>query len=128
MSFQLASVSFSRWVFRAAGIFGLAVIGPLYFLEGKIGQDYPPAINHPEYFYGFVGVTLAWQVAFLVIGQDPRRFRPLMLPAVIEKFSFGIAAWMLWFSGRIPGIICGFATGDLVLGVLFVWAFFALRE
>ena len=36
-------------------------------MEARVGRDYPPAITHPEYFYGFLGVAAAWQVAFLVI-------------------------------------------------------------
>jgi len=43
----------------AAGIYGIAVIAPQYFMEAQVGRDYPPAITHPEYFYGFVGVGLA---------------------------------------------------------------------
>ena len=58
---------------------------PQYFLEQKVGIDYPPAITHPEYFYGFLGVAIAWQVAFLIIGQDPLRFRPMMLPSALRS-------------------------------------------
>ena len=76
-------MAFARWLFWIAGIYGLVVLVPQYFLEQKVGLDYPPAITHPEYFYGFLGVAIAWQVAFLIIGQDPQRFRPMMLPSVI---------------------------------------------
>jgi hypothetical protein len=68
------AMRFARWVFLLAGIYGIVAIGPQYFMEEKIGQDYPPAITHPEYFYGFIGVGLAWQVAFLIIARDPARF------------------------------------------------------
>ena len=79
-------------VFLIAGIYGLLVLLPLYFMEARIGRDQPPAITHPEYFYGFLGVGVSWQVAFLVISRDPVRFRPLMVPAVLEKATFGLAA------------------------------------
>ena len=62
-------MKFARLIFGAAGIFGLVVIGPMYFLEDRIGSDTPPAITHPEFFYGFVGVVLAWQIAFLCIAS-----------------------------------------------------------
>ena len=62
-------MKFSRWLFRIAGIYGLIVLVPQYFLESKIGEQTPPAITHPEYFYGFVGVGIAWQIAFLIIAQ-----------------------------------------------------------
>ena len=61
-----------RRLFWFAGIYGLAVLTPQYLMERRIGIDFPPEISHPEYFYGFVGVALAWQVAFLVIATDPR--------------------------------------------------------
>ena len=43
------------------------VIAPLYFAEGQIAQNDPPPITHPEFFYGFIGITLAWQFVFLAI-------------------------------------------------------------
>ncbi|SRR5260370_318086 len=78
---------FAKWVFLLAGASGVLMIVPPYFLEAKTGQDYPPPINHPAYYYGFFGVTLAWQFLFLVIATDPVRYRRAML----EKASFAIA-------------------------------------
>jgi hypothetical protein len=114
---------FARRVFLAAGVYGLAVLVPLYFLEGLIGRDAPPAITHPEFFYGFVGVGVAWQVAFLVIARDPARFRPLMIPAVLEKASFGFAVLALFAAGRVPVPVLLGALIDLLLGALFVAAY-----
>ena len=114
---------FARWVFRVAGIYGILAIAPMYFYEERLGRDMPPALNHPEFFYGFAGVTLAWQLAFLVISLDPVRYRLLMLPAMVEKFAFVVAAVVLFTQGRIPMPIFGGAMLDLVLGVLFVAAF-----
>ena len=116
-------MTFSRWVFRIAGIYGVLAIAPMYFLESRIAIDTPPAITHPEFFYGFIGVTLAWQLAFLVISTEPPRYRWLMLPAMFEKFSFTAAATVLMLQGRLSGMVFGFAMLDFVLGVLFVIAF-----
>ncbi len=81
-------MKFARIVFRIAGIWGLLVIAPLYFLFNVISEKDPPAITHPGFFYGFVGVTLVWQIAFLFIAQDPVRFRPLMIPdSFVEQAS-----------------------------------------
>src|SRR5689334_12782368 len=102
---------FARWVFRTAAANGLLAILPMYFLEDRIGRDQPPAVTHPEFFYGFLGVTLAWRAAFLVIASDPVRFRPLMIPAVVEKATFVIAVLLLYRGGRVssaalvPGLI-----------------------
>ena len=115
-------VRFARWVFLAAGIYGLIVMLPNYFLEDRMGQEYPPAITHPEYFYGFVGIGVAWQVAFLVIATDPVRYRPLLLPVLLEKGTFGIAAIVLYAGGRVSTTILAFGIIDLLLGGLFLVA------
>ena len=114
---------FAKRCFLFAGIAGLLMLLPQYFLEEQIGRNYPPPISHPHQFYGFVGVALAWQVAFLVIASDPIRFRPMMIPAVLEKLSFAIPAAILFMKGRSPGVILGAGMFDLFLGVLFVLSF-----
>ena len=113
----------AKGVFYVAGMWGLVILTPLYFLFDLIGQRFPPAITHPDFYYGFVGVALAWQVAFLVIARDPVRFRPLMVPAILEKFLYVISTGVLFAQGRLQsGQIAG-AGADLVLGTLFVVAF-----
>jgi hypothetical protein len=114
---------FAKRVFLVAGIYGLVVMSPQYFLEQQIGRDYPPAITHPEHFYGFIGVALAWQVLFLIIARDPVRYRLAMLPAVLEKATFGVAVIVLYAQGRIPGPVLGFGLLDLILGSLFLLAY-----
>ena len=121
-------MTFAKWVFRLAGIYGLLAVLPMYALERQLGIDYPPAINHPEYFYGFVGVVVAWQLAFIIMGRAPARYRPLMLPAMVEKFSFAGAVLMLYLQGRLSGLTLGFAAIDFVLGVLFLVSFALTRE
>lgn len=114
---------FARWLFRMAGIYGLAVLVPQYFLEARIGSDYPPAITHPENFYGFLGVAVSWQVVFLLIAQDPARYRLMMIPAVLEKASFGIAVMILFALQRVPIVLAAFGIIDLIWGLLFMAAF-----
>lgn len=116
-------MNFARRVFTIAGIYGLAVLVPMYWLEERVSLDAPPAITHPEYFYGFIGVAVAWQVAFLIIGRDPARYRPLMLAAIIEKASFVIAVAVLFWLKRVevPTLVVGSA--DLLLGTLFAAAY-----
>lgn len=120
-------MKFARNVFLYAGIYGVLVIFPMYFTEGQIARDFPPAITHPEHFYGFIGVALAWQIAFLIMSQDPARYRPLIPACVLEKFGFGIAAIVLYVQGRLSALILGFGILDLVLGCLFIAAYVKLR-
>jgi hypothetical protein len=114
---------FARRVFLIAAIYGFVVLLPQYFLEDKTGRDFPPAITHPEYFYGFIGIAVAWQMVFLLISRDPIRYRPLMPIAVVEKIAFGIPAIVLYLTGRLSSQMLGAGLLDLVLGVLFVIAY-----
>lgn len=116
-------MKFAKVVFLVAGIYGLIVLLPLYFLEAQTGRDYPPPITHPEYYYGFIGVGVAWQLAFLVISRDPVRYRLLMIPSIVEKASFGIAVAVLYLQQRVSTFMLGAAMADSLLGVLFVLSF-----
>lgn len=117
------SPRFARVVFTAAGVYGLLVLLPQYFLEEKTGRDYPPPITHPEYYYGFIGIAVAWQVVFLIIGRDPVRYRALMIPSVLEKASFGIPAIILFLLNRLGPMMLGAGILDLILGALFAMAY-----
>ena len=114
---------YARLVFRIAGIYGLLVLLPLYFLETRIGEAAPPAITHPEFYYGFAGLAAAWQVGFLLISRDPVRFRPLMPAAMAEKFLYAAAMAVLWSQGRVAAAMMPPVVIDLVLGALFVSAY-----
>jgi len=116
-------MKFAKRVFLIAGIYGLIVLLPLYFLEAKTGRDYPPPITHPEYYYGFIGVAVAWQIVFLILSRDPLRYRPMMIPAILEKAVFGIPAVVLFLQRRISTLTLAAGLVDLLLGVLFILAY-----
>ena len=114
---------FARNIFLVAGIYGVLVLTPGYFLEARVGREQPPQITHPEYFYGFFGAALAWQVLFLILSTDPVRYRPMMLPAMLEKVSFGIALIVLMTLHRIPTAVFALGSVDWVLFFLFLAAY-----
>jgi hypothetical protein len=116
---------FAKIVYLVAGIYGLLVFIPLYFMEDRIGRDNPPPITHPEMFYGFLGVGLAWQVLFLVLSQDPVRYRPMIFPSVIEKVTYGVAVIVLFAQHRIALSVFAVGCVDWILAALFVAAYFA---
>ena len=120
-------MKFARVVFWVAGIWGVVVITPLYFIFDLIGKQDPPAITHPGFYYGFAGCALAWQIAFLFIAREPVRLRPMMIPSVLEKFTFGVAVVALVMQGRMHSGDLVFAATDLTLGV-FVVAFVMTKE
>ena len=106
-----------------AAVYGLLVLLPQYFLEGRYGRHFPPPVGHPEHYYGFVGLAVVWQVAFLLIARDPVRYRPMMIVAVLEKLSFGLAVPVLYLAGRVAPLVLAPAFIDLLLGVLFAAAY-----
>ena len=121
-------MKFAKRLFLIAGIYGLLALLPQYFLEEQMGRDYPPPITHPEYYYGFIGVAVAWQVAFLMLSRDPARFRPLMIPAVLEKLGFGIVAVILYLQQRLSAFMLAGGVVDLILAALFVVAYVKTAE
>ena len=121
-------MKFAKWVFLLAGIYGVLIVTPQFFLEERISRDYPPAITHPEYFYGFAGVALAWQVAFIIISRDPVRYRPIMLAGVLEKATFGFATLALFLEERLHASMLAFGLIDLMLGTLFIVAWLLVRQ
>ncbi|HEY4309929.1 MAG TPA: hypothetical protein VGN12_10795 [Pirellulales bacterium] len=120
-------MKFAQRVFFAATVFGLVMVPPLYFLEDFLGRQVPPAITHPEIFYGFVGVTLAWQIGYLLIALDPLRYRPFMLLGAFGKASFAISTALLVATGRAPLGPSLLVAPDAILAILFVWAFIATK-
>ena len=120
--------SFSRQVFRLAGIYGLIVLLPLYFVERQVGVDFPPPITHPEFYYGFLGVTLAWQILFLLISRDPPRYRLIILPSILAKISYVAAVFTHHVQSRVHSALVPFAIIDLLLAVLFTVAYFRTRS
>ena len=117
-------MKFTKVVFWIAAIWGVLILTPLYFIFNKIGQQDPPPITHPAFYYGFAGVALAWQFAFIVIARDPVRFRLTMIPAVLEKFAYGTSLLVLHAQHRLHGADVGLGGIDLLFGVLFLLAFF----
>ena len=116
-------MKFAKIVFRVAAIWGIVVLTPLYFLFDVIGRNDPPPITHPGFYYGFVGIGLAWQFAFYLISTDPVRYRALMILSVVEKFSFGIAIIVLVLQHRTNPSDLVLTAADLLLGVLFLVAY-----
>ena len=112
-------MKFAKIIFYVAFVWGIVILTPLYFMFDMIGRQDPPPITHPGFFYGFVGVALAWQIAFLIVAKDPSRYRLIMIPAVVEKFSFGLAVFLLVLQGRMHTSDLPVASIDVLLGILF---------
>jgi hypothetical protein len=118
---------FACIVFIVAGVWGVLVLPPLFFLIDITGRQYVPPSVYPQFFYGFLSVAMAWQIVFLLIGSDPARFRPLMLPSILEKFGWVLVLVLLHQRRQISALDTSAAWPDLVLGILFIAAFVKSR-
>jgi hypothetical protein len=121
-------MKFARYTFLIAGIYGLLSLLPHYFAEGTIGRDHPPAITHPEYFYGFVGIAVVFQIVFLIIAKDPVKYRLVIIPSVLEKASFAIPAAILFGAGNLAAPMFAAGMIDALLGILFIVSYVKLSK
>jgi hypothetical protein len=115
-------MKFARTVYRIAAAYGFVSLVPLYFLLDKVGRDAPPPVTHPEFYFGFLGVTFLWQIVFTLIAKEPLRYRSLMLITILEKFVY-TAPVVLLLDGRVNGNIMRSSLVDPIFGVLFVIAY-----
>ena len=109
-----AAPGWIRWRFRGAALYGIMVLPPLYL------RPLPAA--GPEWFYGFVGTALAFQLVYWTIGGDPVRYRPLMRLAVLAKLGFFVPCLSLFLSGRLGGTTMAAAGVDAVLAIGYAMA------
>jgi hypothetical protein len=116
-------MQFAKRVYLVAGVLGLLLTVPPLFMEGMEVRFGEPAVNHPELYYGFLVVVLAWQLVYLAIGMDPVRLRPMMLLAAFAKGTVVVTYVALWAAGRIPPRWLGFAAFDGTFVVLFLMAY-----
>ncbi len=121
-------MKFAKRAFFWGGIYGLAVVTPLYFLRSLMGRLFPPAINHPEYYYGFVGAVVVWHVLFLVVSKDPARYRAVMPVAALEKLAFGAPILVLVIQDRASVLLVPAAVIDLIWGALYLLSYWKVRE
>ena len=93
-----------------------------------MGRSYPPPITHPDLYYGFVGVALVWQIAFLIIATNPARYRLMMIAAILEKLVYVATLGTLYLNGYLQVGQAAVAVPDFVLAMLFVAAFIRTPE
>ncbi len=112
----------ARLTFLVAGIYGLIVLVPFFFLERWIAQATQGGLPHAEYYYGFLGAATVMQLVYLTIARDPVRFRPLMPLCALAKTAFFLPVLILWAEQRIPAAVLEFASIDALLAAAFIHA------
>jgi hypothetical protein len=114
----------SKWptiIFKGAGVYGIIVMLLLLVAPAKVLGE--PTVVHPEYYFGFVMVGMVWQIAFLVVGSDPIRYRPMMIVCMCEKFFYITLLAFLILTDRAPTRMIPAVVLDGLLGCAFVYAY-----
>jgi hypothetical protein len=113
----------ARIEFTIAGMYGIVVLVPPLFLESKFGRDYPPPVSHPEFFYGFFALGIAWQVLFLILATDPIKYHAMMIPSMLEKIGYPVALIFLHLQNRIAPRTFALGSLDWFFLILFAIAY-----
>jgi hypothetical protein len=114
---------FAKAVFLLAGVSGVLLSVPAYFLESWAEVHDPPALSHPVHYYGLIGVVLVFQLFYLLVATDPLRYRPVMLLGALGKATFAITVCVLFGLGRVSVLWLGFAAFDSTWVILFLIAY-----
>lgn len=120
-------MKFAKVVFVGAGMWGIGVLTPLYWLVDVSGRRYGVPTEYPQFYYGFLSVAMAWQIAFLIIGSNPARFRMLMIPGIIEKLGYVVPLVVLYQQARVTWADAQAAVPDFALAILMMLAFVKTR-
>ena len=114
---------FARTVFTVAGMYGIVVLVPPLFLESQYGRNYPPPVTHPEFFYGFFALGIAWQILFFILATDPIKYRAMMIPSILEKTGYPLALIFLHLHNRIAPRMFALGSLDWIFLILFAIAY-----
>ena len=116
------AVKISRTIFLVSAIYGILILTPQLFRESAFSTKDVP-LGHPEFFYGFFLLALAFQILFIIIAADPVRYRPAMAPAFIEKSGHAISCIALFLQHRLAKDMFLVSMGDAVMLLLFIYCY-----
>jgi hypothetical protein len=112
----------ARWVFLAAGAFGL--IPALHWTYTMIigGPELLPDLASTGLFLSVSVFQYGlWQVLMIVLATDPVRYRPMMIVAFFVQVTAAFNPAWLFLYGAVFGFPIVFV--DLLFAILFVVAF-----
>ena len=107
------------------GLLGLAFLaapGQLF----ELCQVTPP--NHLGYVQFPAALLLIFGLMFVAVALDPSGRRQLIVYGIALKVAYCSVAGYHWAATGIPGMWKPFVVIDLVMGLLFVWAYVRLAN
>ena len=85
----------------------------------------PP--NHPGYVQFPAALLIVFGLMFVAVAKNPIRNRNLIPYGVLLKASYSGLVLFYWLTTGVPGMWKPFCVFDIVLLILFAWAWAALR-
>jgi hypothetical protein len=119
-----------RWIQALFGLAALydAVLGIVFLVAGpwvydKFQITYP---NHWGYIHFPAALLIVFALMFLAIACNPQRNRNLIPYGIGLKVAYCAVTIGHWAATDLPGMWKPFVIIDLVMAVLFVWAWVAI--
>lgn len=112
----------AKLIFRIAAAADILVLTPILFFPNRIGNPVPRPLTEPEYFHGFLALSLLFSILYLVIATNPIRYRPVMWIGILQKFVYPMAIFGLLSTHRTPPGKSFYAGMEFLFGLLFIIA------
>jgi hypothetical protein len=123
-SYNRKAIIKSRNIFRISGVYGILILVPQLFRESAFAGG--TQLTHPEFFYGFFLVSLAFQVLFLIISTDPLKYRDAMLACFLEKGGHFISCLLLFLQKRVSAEMMIASSPDALMLCLFIYSYITI--
>lgn len=110
-----------RLLFRAAGLFNLAVALTFFFAAPQLATllALQPAPAPTLYIRILAACIALFGWGYWIIGDDPVRFRPFIIQGMVGKLSVVTLIMMAVAMGQASRGFAALALGDMIFGFLF---------
>ena len=122
MRLATPSTTTAKLIFRVAAVWAILALTPILFFPNRIGNPVPRPLTEPEYFHGFLALSLLFALLYLVIATNPIRYRPVMWIGILQKFVYPLAIFGLLSTHRAPPTKSFYAGVEFLFGLLFILA------
>ncbi|HTH81564.1 MAG TPA: hypothetical protein VL490_01440 [Mucilaginibacter sp.] len=112
------TIKMVQYIFLISGVYGILMLLPQFFRENIFAP-----LTHPEFFYGFLIVTMGFQAIFLLIASNPARYRQAMLVCLIPKAGFVSTCYLLFIQNRLAKDMFITSFGDMLMLLLFCYSY-----
>ncbi|MFW9832703.1 MAG: hypothetical protein ACFFEK_01805 [Candidatus Thorarchaeota archaeon] len=123
---------YHRLVFLCAAIWNW-VLAIVFLALPRIDMNYFVAVgleipNSMLWFDSFMGLVFVFGIGFYIASTDMKQNHGLILMACFEKITVFIIPTLWFFLGQASIWVVLVATGDLILGLLFIEDLRAIRN